>query len=88
MTESLEDSILNDAALTLQEEIDWDVLCDILNNTLGWTKISIKRYNNNEHAVNIHTWIEENCKNTVKYRGNTFLFEDKKDAAWFSLKWL
>lgn len=82
--QELEDEL----AGVIKEEIDWEILSDILNNTLGWTKVLLERYNSNQHAVDIKNWIEENCKSNIKYRGTTFLFEDSKEAQWFSLRWL
>ena len=78
----------DEMAIAIKEEIDWEILVDILNNTLGWTKVYMERFYSNEHAVDVMDWIAENCKSDVKSRGSTFVFEDAKEAEWFSLRWL
>lgn len=74
------------AAKILQEEIDWEILADMFVK-LGWIMIDLQRFHNNEEAVDVANWIEENCTGKHMHRGKTFVFENKQDAEWFTLRW-
>ena len=42
---------------------------------------------NGEQAVEIIVWLEGNCKKAYERNGRDFIFEDKRDANWFVLRW-
>lgn len=83
----LEDEIANNMAMAISEEIDWELLVDMMV-AVGWTKITLSRFNDRHHSVDIQTWLDENCTGHYKNRGSTFVFEKSKEAEWFSLRWL
>jgi hypothetical protein len=82
----LHQELEGELAKTLQEEIDWEVMTDVLAGG-GWTKVDIGRLENNKHAIDIHIWIEENVKGLTRQRGSIFMFENKEEAEWFTLRW-
>lgn len=84
---SVIDDMENELAKVLAEEIDWEILTDIMISS-GWTKVSIDRFRDRYHSIDIQSWLDDNCKGHYKNRGSTFVFEKAEDAEWFSLKWL
>jgi len=57
-----------------------------LDKAQGWTCVSISRFQDNNHAVDITMWLEENVKNYER-NGRDFIFENSKDATMFILRW-
>lgn len=84
---SLENEIAKELATQMQSEIDFHILSDMLVE-LGWNKVTLTRFNNNNHAVDIKLWLEENANGFWECRGSTFVFQDPGDAVNFTLKWL
>ena len=80
------DQILDEAGKRLATEIDREVLWGMLEG-IGWTRVMLTRLTDNNHAVDITYWLEENCKNPYERRGRDFLFESEKDAVNFILRW-
>lgn len=48
----------------------------------NWVRIYI-----NGSAAEAVEWAEQNVKHRYIYNSSVFLFECRKDAAWFALKW-
>lgn len=75
-------------AKTLQEEIDWEVMQDILT-SVGWTKIETawphRMSETDAHFVK--EWSRNNLQGHYKGRDKIWLFELEKDAILFSLRW-
>ena len=71
----------------IQYEMDWQIIADVLVST-GWTSIQIKRFRNNEEAVDIKEWLEQNCTGEWNNLSTRYIFKNKQDAEWFSLRWL
>lgn len=83
----LEDTISSDMARLLQEEIDWEVMCSVMQE-VGWTKIETTWDSKSlEEMYEIKSWCESNLKGQRKGRGRTWLFELEKDATMFLLRW-
>lgn len=82
----LEEEIANELATQMQSEMDFHILSDMLVE-LGWYKISLDRFQNNHHAVDIKNWLEENARGFWESRGSTFVFEKEGDAVNFTLRW-
>ena len=82
----IEDDIMARIAKNMSEEIDWGIMADMFVQS-GWTMVDLPHYTNNHQAVDIETWIGDNCKGKYKKRSRTFVFEKKEDAAWFILRW-
>jgi len=87
----LKEDVINDIAYEMSKEMakemDWHILADVLVST-GWTNIQLKRFRNNEEAVDINHWLEKNCTGKWENLGTRYIFKKKKDAEWFSLRWL
>lgn len=86
MVMNLQDQILTKIAKEMQEAIDQDVMWNMLK-AQGWTCVSISRFQDNKHAIDITYWLEENVKNYER-NGRDFIFKSKKDAVNFILKWV
>ena len=79
----IEDQMAN----SIREEIDFSILADILRES-GWTRVTIDRFTDNHHAIDIRVWLDENIKpNDYKSRGSKFLFKDPRQATLFILRW-
>jgi hypothetical protein len=83
----LTEDILDDISNSIAKEMDWHIIADVLVSS-GWTNIQIKRFRNNEEAVDINLWLEQNCTGEWKNLATRYIFKKKQDAEWFSLRWL
>ena len=83
----LKEDILDDISNSIAKEMDWHIIADVLVSS-GWTNIQIKRFRNNEEAVDINLWLEQNCTGEWKNLATRYIFKKKQDAEWFSLRWL
>jgi hypothetical protein len=83
---SIEEEILNKAGKDMAHEIDREVLWGMLKN-LGWRRVMLDRFTDNNHAVDITYWLEANCKNPFERSGADFIFESEVDAVNFTLRW-
>jgi hypothetical protein len=83
---SIEEEILNKAGKDMAREIDREVLWGMLKD-LGWRRVMLDRFTDNNHAVDITYWLEANCKNPFERSGADFIFESEIDAVNFTLRW-
>lgn len=75
------------AAKILQEEIDWEVMCDLMK-SMGWKVVELNwSHTTEDNAHEIKEWCRKNLKGHYKARGRTWIFENEQDANWFSLRW-
>jgi hypothetical protein len=70
----------------IADEIDFEIMMDLLVQT-GWHKV-VLRPMTWEDGATIDNWVENNVKCRFHTRGLVWLFEDAKDANWFSMRWL
>ena len=83
----LKEDILDDISNSIAKEMDWHIIADVLVSG-GWTNIQLKRFRNNEEAVDIKEWLEQNCTGEWNNLATRYIFKNKQDAEWFSLRWL
>ena len=83
---NLEKEILDELGTKMQSEIDREIMWGMLKN-LGWRRVILDRYTDNNHAVDITYWLEANCKNPFERSGADFIFESEVDAVNFTLRW-
>jgi hypothetical protein len=83
----LEQEIIEAKAKEMQTEIDREVLWGMLKD-LGWHRVMIDRLTDNNHAIDITLWLEENVKNPYERNGRDFLFAAERDATMFILRWV
>lgn len=83
-----EASMVEDMSRMIQEEIDWQIMCDIMK-TLGWTEVKMPwdGYMTDLDAHVLKEWCKENLQGNYNARGNTWMFQHEKDASMFILKW-
>jgi hypothetical protein len=80
-----EDEIAEELSRNIAKEIDEEIMADLLTQ-IGW--ISVKfRHTEHNHAKHINFWLLKNCHSQYRRLSNYYLFEDKKDAEWFILRW-
>ena len=83
---NIQEEILNNAGKEMAREIDREVLWGMLKD-MGWRRVMLDRYTDNNHAVDITHWLEANCKNPFERSGADFIFESEVDAVNFTLRW-
>ena len=83
---TLEEEIINKAGTAMAREIDREVLWGMLEG-IGWHRVMLPSFTDNNHAVDITYWLALNCKNSFERSGRDFVFESAKDANWFVLRW-
>ena len=87
-TNGLEDELSAEMGRQIQEEIDWEVLCQIMKMS-GWTQITVNwpvRMAERD-AHEIKEWCRANLKGIYKGQGKDWLFMEEKDAIIFALRW-
>jgi hypothetical protein len=83
---NLEKEITEELGTKMQSQVDREILWGMLEG-LGWTRVILPRFIDNNHAIDITYWLEENIKNPFERNGKDFIFEDAKDAVNFILRW-
>ena len=86
MAMNIQDEIIEQAGREMAEEIDREILWGLFEG-IGWTRFKLSRFTDNNHAVDISFWLDENCKGNFERNGSEFLFEDSKDAVLFMMRW-
>ena len=84
-TKNLSEEYMDILAQEMQKEIDESVMLEMLV-IGGWTKVQYS-YKSREHSVDVINWIDENIKDGYKRLSDSFVFEEKKHAEWFILRW-
>jgi hypothetical protein len=83
---NLQEQVLEDLSKQMADSIDLQIMFTMLKED-GWTSISITRFQDNHHAVDITYWLEENIKGEYLRDGRDFIFKESKDAILFTLRW-
>jgi len=83
---SFEDEIADNLGNEMAREIDREILWSMLEG-IGWCRVMLPRLIDNNYAVDITHWLEDNCKNSFERNGRDFMFESLQDANWFQLRW-
>jgi hypothetical protein len=82
----LEDEIAEELSKNIAKEIDEEIMSDLLSH-IGWVLVEFHHTEIN-HANNINFWLLKNCHGQYRRLSKYYLFEDKKDAEWFVLRWV
>jgi hypothetical protein len=82
----LEKEIINELGTRMQSQIDREILWGMLKD-IGWTRVTLSRFVDNNHAVDITHWLEKNVKYPFERNGADFIFENPGDAVNFTLKY-
>jgi hypothetical protein len=80
---NITEEIVNQVADQMSKDIDTLMLMS----ALGWTSVKLNGFRNNKEAVDITLWLEQNCTGEWKNLSTRYIFEKKKDAEWFILRW-
>jgi len=83
---NIEEEMINRAGNQMAQDIDREVLWGMLEG-MGWCRVMIPTMGDAYKAVDIITWLEDNCKKAYERNGRDFIFEDSRDANWFILRW-
>lgn len=84
----MEQKLVEEAAQTLRDEIDWQVMMNILLE-VGYIHISMSwsERMNESLAHKIKEWCRDNLKEDYHGRGKDWYFKSEKDATVFVLRW-
>lgn len=82
---NLQEEMINAAGSRMAAEIDFQVLASMLME-LGWIKVVLKPMTM-EQGQDIDQWVADNVKGHHQTMGLVWIFEDIKDANWFTLRW-
>jgi hypothetical protein len=86
LTFELNDDLSKEIAKSIQEEIDFHVLCDFIVEA-GGVKITLPPSISVDQYDKIKTWVDENAKGKFHRYRLTWVFELPADATWFLLNW-
>lgn len=86
MTTNLENEIAQELSAKMCSAIDFEILADVLVSACGWTKVMLSPMTQ-ETSEAINHWLTTKCIGEHRNMGLVFLFEEAKDATWFTLKW-
>lgn len=82
----LSEDIIDDISKQMASDMDWLIIADCLVDS-GWTNVKLNRFYNNEEAIDINNWLEQNCTDEWKNLSTRYIFKKKQDAEWFILRW-
>jgi hypothetical protein len=86
MAMNIEEEIANRMGAEMAREIDREVLWSMLV-SIGWTRVVVSAETAMINATLIKEWLKINCANPYEKHRSDFIFEDKKDAVNFILRW-
>ena len=85
---SEESTYVHEMAKIIREEMDWEIKCEMLKVSENWTTVTVRdSIDMYKHGDEVEEWVNINCKGDYLFRSRTWIFKDKEDATWFSLKW-
>lgn len=84
---TIEEEYMENAAKEFAADIDFEVLTSLLIEKSGWVKVVLAPMTW-EDGLDVDGWVETNVKGQFHTRGLVWVFEDPKEANWFSLRWL
>lgn len=83
----LEKQITEENAESIRDEIDWEILCSMMQ-AVGYTKVKLPSNPTVIESALIEEWSANYAKGRVHHRGATWMFEKLEDAEWFTLRWV
>ena len=83
MKKTLEEELADQLAREMSKDIDSEIFTNLMKD-IGWTEVKLPL---TKDTIEILNWLEKNTTGKYYTLNNTFLFESKKDAEWFLLKW-
>lgn len=83
LVRNIEEEISSKLVHELAKEVDWQILSSIFEES-GWVSIKLERGDKSK----IVPWLKANCKGKWRSHNYHYIFEDVKDANWFTIKWL
>lgn len=72
--------------LTMQE-MNFEAFVDSMRDQ-GWYEITLNRYKDNHHAIDIREWVRDNCMGKYNSFGRHWVFERSEDVVMFRLRWV
>lgn len=82
---SLEDEITASLGKSMQETMDFEVLCSL---AVGWTRIETKHVAcQEEEWASITKWVDSNFTGAYRENCGVWLIEKSEDATMFMLRW-
>lgn len=82
---NLQEAYLSEASQQMSDQIDFEIISELLCD-IGWIKIVLTPMTK-EVGDEIDQWLVAKCRGEYRTMGLVFIFEDARDATWFTLKW-
>jgi hypothetical protein len=83
----LQEQVLNDLAKSMEQSIDFVVLCDVLQ-IFGWTVLNVDYEPDIGQGWNtVKNWADDNFAGDHREHRGTWLIEKAQDATMFALRW-
>ena len=82
---TLEEELTNKAAHAMAAEIDFGIMCSLLE-SIGWVKVILSPMST-ETSNAIDIWTDTKLKGNFHTMGLVWVFEDTGDAVNFTLRW-
>lgn len=83
----LQEQVLNDLAKSMEQSMDFVVLCDVLC-AFGWTVLNVDYDPESGQAWNtVKNWADDNFTGEHREHRGTWLIENGQDATMFALRW-
>jgi hypothetical protein len=83
----LQEQVLNDLAKSMEQSVDFVVLCDVLKG-FGWTVLEVDYDPDAGQGWNtVKNWTDENFVEDHREHRGTWLIENSQDATMFALRW-
>lgn len=81
----MKNTLDDDMAAILTEEIDWCIVTDILVES-GWTEIIVPS-TTPDNYIKMQEWAKVTLHNDYQGRDNRWAFVDPSEAAMFAMRW-
>lgn len=81
------DRVIDDMSKRMSEEIDRQLLWGTFIKA-GWTQVKISSETAMVNATAIKEWLLLNCQQRYQKNYSEFMFESRKDASMFILRWV
>lgn len=86
MSQRLSDQVLEDLGRRMASDMDRHILADVMMR-FGWQSVTVDPW---QHAStkDIEAWVQAHCGGQHIRTGNSWVFEEEKDATMFALRWV
>jgi len=82
----LQNNLIEKMSVELAKDMDFQILGDMLVE-IGWVRLFVNYSPPERSWVKMKQWVDDNCQGAHQEHNGIWLFENQKDANWFTLRW-